>query len=916
MSLTPSGSGAAEARASLVSVRPRYNDSPSSRPVSAIFPAHHGKKLSIHAASPTSPGRVSLELGKFADEDFKAEKYVHGILTQSTEEGVRGFHQALTDAKEAAAVDLQRNVYRNYNEFVLISKEISKLESDMLSLRSLLGELKDINSILQPEESVPEKVTVELVPTEDNANSSAKTAPALSGLAKQSDEESRHQQMEVLYDVVEGLQKVLPEWRNRYVVRDGSQARFAEVNPINYKTVQNVHVYILSDTLLVTTKKKNIISGKSKMILDKCWSLADVAVIDMKDSTEVSNAFKVMRHPDMYIYRCESLDDKRSFLGAFKRYTDELMLQKRQAIETAKSRKDITINPSEPHSPSRPDSKDTDRHRAGGRPTRDELTLTDVKWLMELTDELDVLIAHRDFENAVALIEEARTTLGKANAETSRVIKIRTGVEERINRLAQLVSLDLANPVASKTQVQANIDKLLRLGMGDQARDFFLTARIAIIRHRIRLIRFDGDVATYISDLANVVFRLIRSTCDWYGSSFHDTTMASGFMKWVNNELQNFCRIFRQQVFDSKPSFSIIADCLQHTLHHCKQLEDVGLDVAFVLEEAFHDDMVAAIMEHSKECETIVVAAVLADTFGPLRPESPYLVGREDDFADITAQVSQSVYELYAVLMEFGADVSVLMSITLYGKIVNCLTGFFDVYIRKLVEVASRTDWMYKQHSTILVDATFIVEDLLPKVSGQLAHRFERPIPELEDMRDKLRVLNLAMNAKFVTQTKNKLIKNKFNFPALDYSNNGGILDNTRPTEHIMRLIEELNLLQGSLDPTLPRKDILANIIDEIFTFMNDPSCWQTNRGPRRLGFQGVQQLILDIHFFLRICEALVSEETNAKANLVCEKGLRMFFSQNKELKAALKTGDWYDKRVDEVMNLIAKEFPHLLSVS
>ena len=62
----------------------------------------------------------------------------------------------------------------------------------------------------------------------------------------------------------------------------------------------------------------------------------------------------------------------------------------------------------------------------------------------------------------------ARETLSKANTETPRVVSIRTDVEERTNRLAKLVSLDLANPVASKVQVQANIDKLLRLGMGDQ----------------------------------------------------------------------------------------------------------------------------------------------------------------------------------------------------------------------------------------------------------------------------------------------------------------------------------------------------------------------------------------------------------------------------------------------------------------
>ena len=72
-----------------------------------------------------------------------------------------------------------------------------------------------------------------------------------------------------------------------------------------------------------------------------------------------------------------------------------------------------------------------------------------------------------------------------------------------------------------------------------------------------------------------------------------------------------------------------------------------------------------------------------------------------------------------------------------------------------------------------------------------------------------------TIEQKFITQTKDKLIKDKFNFPMLDYSNvsflfwfyfgaflivggfliwvflvfqNGGILDTAKPTEEIMRV--------------------------------------------------------------------------------------------------------------------------------
>ncbi|TPX54804.1 hypothetical protein PhCBS80983_g05744 [Powellomyces hirtus] len=842
------------------------------------------------------------------------------MLNQSTEEAVRAFHLDLLNARDAAAVDLQRNVYKNYTEFVLISKEIYKLETDMWELRGLLSEFKQVNLDLLKLGNVEQETgNLEKVSEDVHSQDLAPTvATPSSSLATQSETQNRMSQLSTLYETIEGLSKILPPTQSRYLIRDGTTSRYAEINPQNLnKVIQNVHFFLLSDTLLVTTKKRGIISGKSRMVLDKCWSVGDVAVIDVKDSMEVSNAFKVLRHPDTFIYRSETLEEKRAFLSTFKRYTDELMVQKRAALDNVKT-KQAASNPA-PEDVTSPLRADADREDKARRALRDDLTTSDVKWLMELGDELDVLVAHRDFNVAVGLIEEARKLLAKAAAETPRVSLIRGNVEERTNHLAQLVSMDLANPVASKLQVQANIDKLLRLGMGDQARDFFLTSRTSIIRHRIRLVRFDGDVSIYISDLAQVVFRLIRNTCDWYGGSFRDTTMASGFMKWVSTELDNFAQIFRRQVFDCHPALSVIADCLQHTMHHCKPLKEFGLHIAPILTHALQPDIVQAIHEHSTQCVQSIVMAVDQDHFAAVDPK--WIAGKEDEYADITADVSKSVYQLYTVLMEFGSDVSVLMSIALYTKIVTCLTDFFSTYIDRLLKVFNgKQTWLYAQRSVMMVDAVFVVHDLLPKVAGQLARRFDRAIPELEDMQMSLiRKVTALQHENFVGLIRDALMKDVWNFAALDYTSNGGILDTAKPSEHIMRLIEELNKIQGALSPTLPRQQILTTIVDQIFAAMLAPQSWQTPRQtPRRLGFHGVQQLILDIHFFLRICEPLVSDATSDAANQVCEKALRTFFTVQAGgavVKAALKSGDWYDSRVNDVMNMIAAEFPHLLAL-
>lgn len=69
---------------------------------------------------------------------------VKRTLSEANEEGIRGFYKSLLDAKHVVGGDLQRNVYRNYTEFVSISKEISNLDADVLSVKEYLNELKSI----------------------------------------------------------------------------------------------------------------------------------------------------------------------------------------------------------------------------------------------------------------------------------------------------------------------------------------------------------------------------------------------------------------------------------------------------------------------------------------------------------------------------------------------------------------------------------------------------------------------------------------------------------------------------------------------------------------------------------------------------------------------------------------------------
>jgi hypothetical protein len=517
--------------------------------------------------------------------------------------------------------------------------------------------------------------------------------------------EKKDSEIRILYANMEGLQKLLPENPNRWIVRDGISSRFTEVSQTNYKDKDSCFMYVLTDALVVASWKKNMISGKNRFVVDQVWQFEEIGFIDMKDSPDVLNAFKIIKHPDMTIYRSETPEEKKTLLTTIQTITDEILARKRlekkpkevikmqviPKIEEITKRKKILI---------------------------DDLAQSDFRWLVELPDELDVLIAHRDFDQAVAAVSNARRILNAAKGDTQRIQILRSTINSRICMLSKLVALDLASPVATKEQVQGDIEKLLRLGLGDQARDIFLSARSTTIRSRLRHLKFNGNLPSYISDYSELTFRLIRTTCDWYSGSFHDTEMASGFMKWLQQEIKCFTVTLRRQVFSSKHEFNIMAECLMSTLDHVQELRDVGLDLTFLIDKTINEDIIKAIESYSIECNSNIELGINSDPMTLLEPDLIIFDGHFMQFENVPV-LSSSCYSFYQILTTFGSDIGILISLPLYNTVTTCLIKFFMTYFTG-ISLLFETCLKNEHYCCLLANCNFISKQILPKLLKQL----------------------------------------------------------------------------------------------------------------------------------------------------------------------------------------------------
>lgn len=96
------------------------------------------------------------------------------------------------------------------------------------------------------------------------------------------------QQLSHLWSTVEGSQKYLPLVPGRHLVYETHE--YVELNAATYRTKQSVSMFLLNDLLLIAGRRRTKTAGDDKdsrrgrMVAERCWVLADLVVVDVKDS--------------------------------------------------------------------------------------------------------------------------------------------------------------------------------------------------------------------------------------------------------------------------------------------------------------------------------------------------------------------------------------------------------------------------------------------------------------------------------------------------------------------------------------------------------------------------------------------------------------------------------------------------------
>ncbi|XP_032818161.1 exocyst complex component 8 isoform X2 [Petromyzon marinus] len=654
--------------------------------------------------------------------NFDPQEYVKALSQHSdADRDLQEHRQRIQNLADETALNLKKNVYKNYHQFIETAKEISYLESEMYQLSHILTEQK----------TIMESITQLLLSTDKEE--AAKEKPT--AFPKET-EEVKQRTLTTLLEKVEGCKDIM-ETPGRYLVYNGD---LVEYDAETMSQIQRVHAFLMNDCLLIATWLPNR-RGAVRYRYHSLYQLGDLAIINVKDNGPMKDMFKVMKYPDCRIFQAENIKIKKEWLDIL----DET--KKSKAASDKLKKEERPMSPKTPDSPANPFEVD----EPAESPTQEEAVNLSLEWIQELPEDLDVCIAQRDFEGAVDLLDKLKVYL-KDKPTTLPVKQLRAKVEERVKQLTDVLVFELSPDRSLRGGPRATrraVCQLIRLGQSTKACELFLKNREAAVHTATRQLRIEGSTLLYINKLCNVFFTSLLDTAREFERDFAaDSGCYSSFVVWSRSAMKMFAGAFSKQVFDSKESLSTVAECVAVAKRHCEKLSEIGLDLTFTLQSLLFKDMKAALQSY----KDIIIEATKhrnsEEMWRQMNLMTPQALQKLKDemmssgisnFSQYTGQdcwvnLSYTIVAFTKQLLSFLEDGLKLYMAELHMVLVDGLIEIILVAVQH-VDYSLRCEQEPEKKKFIRHNASFLLETILPRIEHRFEEGARKPARQLAELR-------------------------------------------------------------------------------------------------------------------------------------------------------------------------------------
>ncbi|PKA52548.1 hypothetical protein AXF42_Ash001528 [Apostasia shenzhenica] len=584
------------------------------------------------------------------------------------------------------------------------------------------------------------------------------------------------------------------------------------------------------------------------------------------------------------------------------------------------------------------------------------------KWLSELPDMLDVLLAERRVDEALDALDEAERVVsdakGKRTLTPAQLSLLQSTVWEHRQKLADQLAEAACQSSTRGVELRAAASALKRLGDGHRAHSLLLSAHYRKLHYNMQTIHPTSTSygGAYTAALSQQVFsaiaQAVNDSLEVFGD---DSAYTSELVTWSTKQTEDFAYLVKRHALASSAAaggLRAAAECVQIAIGHCSLLEVHGLSLSSVLLKLFRPSVEQALDANLKRIEESTAALAAADDWVLTHcPSGNRVSGRASNAASLMQpKLSSSAHRFNSMVQDFFEDVGPLLSMQLGGSTLDGLLKVFSSYVNILINALPssmeeeenlensgnkivRLAETEAQQLALLANSSLLAEELLPRAASKLtsmqssgaddprkrtSDRHNR-LPEQREWKRKLQRSVDRLRDTFCRQHALDLIfteDGETNLSAVMYLNLDGSPDEVElsPSPIFQELYAKLNRMAAIAAEMFVGRERFATLLmmrlteTVILWLSEDQNFWEDiEEGPRPLGPLGLQQFYLDMQFVILFGQGrYLSRHVHQVIVEIMDRSMAAFSATGVDPDSVLPSDDWFIDIAQETISKVS----------
>lgn len=246
------------------------------------------------------------------------------------------------------------------------------------------------------------------------------------------------------------------------------------------------------------------------------------------------------------------------------------------------------------------------------------------RWALEFPDIVDVLLAERRVDEALAAFDEGEKIITEAKEKktlsASELSSLQAAITDRRQKLADQLADAACQSSTRGVELRAAASALKRLGDAARAHNLILSAHDQRLQYNLQTIHPTSTSygGAYTAALSQQVFsaiaQAVNDSLDVFGND--ESAYASELVIWATRKTETFAHLVKRHALASSAAaggLRAAAECVQIAIGHCSLLESRGLSLSSVLFKTFRPSVEQALDANLKRIEESTAALVAAD---------------------------------------------------------------------------------------------------------------------------------------------------------------------------------------------------------------------------------------------------------------------------------------------------------------